>query len=171
CVTRPDVISEIHTAYLDAGARIIETNSFNSNAISLSEYGLQGEAARISLAAARLTRDAADRFMQQNPGQEVWVAGSVGPTSKSLSMAQSIGDADTDFDWDVLASAYFDQMKALIEGGVDLLVIETIFDALNAKAAIFASRRAMEATGVRVPLIISVTLTESGRTLSGQTLE
>ncbi len=171
CVTRPDVISEIHTAYLDAGARIIETNSFNSNAISLLEYGLQGEAARISLAAARLARDAADRFMQQNPGQEVWVAGSVGPTSKSLSMAQSIGDADTDFDWDVLAAAYFDQMKALIEGGVDILVIETIFDALNAKAAIFASRRAMEATAVRVPLIISVTLTESGRTLSGQTLE
>lgn len=170
CVTRPDVITEIHMAYLDAGARIIETNSFNSNAISLSEYGLQSEASRINMAAATLARDSADRFMRQNPGEEVWVAGSVGPTSKSLSMAQSIGD-DTDFDWDALTAAYFDQMKALIEGGVDVLIIETIFDALNAKAAIFASHRAMEATGVRVPVIISVTLTESGRTLSGQTLE
>ena len=171
CLTRPDVIGEIHRAYLDAGARIIETNSFNANAISLSEYGMEHEVARINRAAAEIARAAADSYMAEYAGEQVWVAGSVGPTSKSLSMAQSIESSDAAFDWDILTSAYFDQMKALIEGGVDLLLIETVFDALNAKAAIYSARRAMEAVGVRIPLIISVTLTESGRTLSGQTLE
>ena len=116
-MTRPDVISEIHTAYLDAGARIIETNSFNSNAISLLEYGLQGEAAHQPGGRTRLAHDAADRFMHAESRPRGMGGGSVGPTSKSLSMAQSIGDADTDFDWDVLAAAYFDQMKALIGVG------------------------------------------------------
>lgn len=171
CITRPDVISEIHTAYLESGAQIIETDSFNANVFSLAEYGLESEARRINRAAAELARDAADRFMRLNPGAEVWVAGSVGPTSKSLSMAQSIDGDVSGFDWDALAHAYTEQMESLIKGGVDLLMIETVFDALNAKAAIYAARRAMEMTGVRVPLIISVTLTESGRTLSGQTLE
>ncbi|WP_295728301.1 methionine synthase [uncultured Muribaculum sp.] len=171
CITRPDVISEIHTAYLESGAQIIETDSFNANAFSLAEYGLEHEARRINLAAAGVARDAADRFMGANPGTEVWVAGSVGPTSKSLSMAQSIDGSDSAFDWDALVHAYSEQMEALIDGGVDLLIIETVFDALNAKAAIYAARRAMEQAGVRVPLMISVTLTESGRTLSGQTLE
>lgn len=172
-VTRPDVIDSIHTAYLEAGASIIETNSFNANAVSLAEYGLSHEAARINRAAAMTARRAADRFMTSHPDREVWVAGSVGPTSVSLVMSQSIdGDSSSQtVDWDVLVDAYITQMRALIEGGVDLLLIETIFDSLNAKAAIYAARRAMEAEGVRVPLMVSVTLTESGRTLSGQTLE
>ena len=170
CLTRADVISEIHTEYLHAGARIIETNSFNANAISLAEYGLEDEVVRINGAAAFVARTAADTYMSEHPGREVWVAGSVGPTGKSLSMAQSLDSGDA-FCWDLLVETYVAQMCALIEGGVDLLLIETIFDTLNAKAAVYAARRSMELTGVRVPLMLSVTLTESGRTLSGQTLE
>jgi 5-methyltetrahydrofolate--homocysteine methyltransferase len=171
CITRSDVIKAIHTDYLNAGARIIETNSFNANAVSLAEYGLEHEVARINSAAAAVARQAVDEFMLANPDEEAWVAGSVGPTSKSLSMAQSIEGGDSSFDWDNLCDAYIEQMKSLISGGVDLLLIETVFDGLNAKAAVYAARRAMEAVGVRVPIIVSVTLTESGRTLSGQTLE
>ncbi|MCM1517596.1 MAG: methionine synthase [Pseudoflavonifractor sp.] len=172
CMTRPDVIAGIHRAYLDAGADIIETNSFNSNALSLADYGLADSVRILNLAAARLARSVADDYETAHPGSRRWVAGSVGPTSKSLSMSQGIDDPSADpVDWDVLVATYIDQMEALIEGGVDALLIETIFDGLNAKAAIYAARRAMERQGRRVPLMLSVTLTESGRTLSGQTLE
>ncbi len=169
CLTAPDVISSIHTEYLNAGATIIETNSFNANAISLADYGLSGYVTGINLAAARLARTAADTYHKTHPESGCYVAGSVGPTSKSLTM--SSGAEDDGITWDYLVSTYTEQMSALIDGGVDALLIETIFDGLNAKAAIYAARRAMENTGRRVPLMLSVTLTESGRTLSGQTIE
>lgn len=172
CITRPDVIGGIHRAYLDAGADIIETNSFNSNSVSLADYGLSDAVREVALASARLARMTVEEFEAAHPGEMRWVAGSIGPTSKSLSMSQGIDDPTAEkVDWDALVATYTDQMEALIEGGVDALLIETIFDGLNAKAAIYAARRAMERLGRRVPLMLSVTLTESGRTLSGQTLE
>ncbi len=167
-LTSPNVISDIHRSYLAAGADIIETDSFNANAVSLADYALSDCVKEINIAAARLARQAADEFMTANPGTQRWVAGSVGPTSKSLSM--SIDDTET-VDWDTLVDTYTDQIAALIEGGVDAILIETIFDTLNAKAAGYAARRAMEKQGCRLPLMFSVTLTESSRTLSGQTLE
>ena len=168
CITAPHIIKDIHLQYLDAGASIIETNSFNANAFSLADYALENEVEAINLAAARVAREAADVYMSNNPGRQCWVAGSVGPTSKSLSMASTLDD---DVSWDSLVATYIDQMRALIQGGVDILLLETIFDTLNAKAATYAARRAMEHEGVRVSLMISATLTENGRTLSGQTLE
>ena len=168
CITAPHIIKDIHLQYLEAGASIIETNSFNANAFSLADYALENEVETINLAAARVAREAADKYMSNNPGRQCWVAGSVGPTSKSLSMASTL---DEDVTWDSLVATYIDQMRALIKGGVDILLIETIFDTLNAKAATYAARRAMEFEGVRVPLMISATLTENGRTLSGQTLD
>lgn len=168
CITAPAVVKDIHRQYLDAGADIIETNSFNANSISLADYALEKEVERINLAAVTVAREAADEYMAANPHRRCWVAGSVGPTSKSLSMTSTLDD---DVSWDALVDTYITQMRTLIKGGVDLLLIETIFDTLNAKAATYAARRAMEQEGVRVPLMISVTLTESGRTLSGQTLD
>lgn len=172
CVTAPDAVKGIHAAYLEAGADIIETNSFNANAVSLADYGLADRVGEINAAAARVARSAADDVMSATPGRVCWVAGSVGPTGKSLSMSQGLdSDNSAAVGWDDLVLTYFDQMSALIAGGVDLLQIETVFDGLNAKAAVYAARRAMEAAGRRVPVIVSVTLTESGRTLSGQTLD
>lgn len=162
-LTRPDVIADIHRQYIAAGADIIETCSFNSNAISLEEYGLSSKAGEINRAAARIAREVADGSRRQ-----VWVAGSMGPTSKSLTMAMSLGDTVT---FDVMEQAYFEQAKALIAGGVDILIIETIFDTINAKAAIYATHRAMDSTGIKVPLITSVTVDSNGRTLSGQSLD
>ncbi len=170
-ITRPDVIDRIHTAYLEAGARIIETDSFNANAVSLADYDLEDYVAEINLAAASVARRAADRYMASHPETSCWVAGSVGPSGKSLSMSQEMDGVESTVTWDILAATFRDQCKALIEGGVDLLLIETVYDGLNAKAAVWGARRAMEDAGRRVPMIISVTLTESGRTLSGQTLE
>lgn len=167
CLTRPDAIAKIHLAYLEAGADIIETNSFNANAISLADYGLEAYAAEMNLAAATVAREVADQYMSAS-GRQVFVAGSVGPTNKSLTMAVTLGET---IDWDEMVNAYAIQIEALISGGVDLLLIETIFDTLNAKAAIYAATEVMEKDGKSIPIILSVTLTESGRTLSGQTLE
>lgn len=166
CLSRPDLIADIHRQYLEAGARIIETNSFNSNAISLADYGLSRMAREISRAAARIAREAVDAS-----GVEAWVAGSMGPTSKSLAMSRGLDGPDGMVDFATMESAYHDQALGLIEGGADLLLIETVYDGLNAKAAIAASRRAMAETGRTLPFIISATLTESGRTLAGQTLD
>lgn len=162
CLTRPDVIRGIHRAYIEAGADIIETNSFNSNAISMAEYGLGDRVAEINRAAARLARAEADAA-----GRKVFVAGSVGPSNVALSLGGETGNVS----FDEMAEAYRIQCAALIEGGVDLILLETIFDTLNAKAAIVGARRAIDESGRDVPLMISVTLTQQGRTLSGQTLE
>lgn len=172
CLTCREQIRKIHSDYIVAGADVIETNSFNANAVSMADYDLADRVREINLAAAAIAREAADEAMMREPGRECWVAGSVGPTSKSLSMAQGLdGNPREALTWDGLVAAYFTQMLALIEGGVDLLLIETVFDGLNAKAAVYAARRAMEAARRRLPLMVSVTLTESGRTLSGQTLD
>lgn len=165
-LTRPDVISEIHQEYIRAGADIIETDSFNANAISLEEYGLQSEVGEINRAAARLARAAADEAPER---RKVMVAGSMGPSNVALSLPEVAGARGVDFD--VMRSVYAEQAAALIEGGVDLLLLETIFDTLNAKAAIAGIEDAFDAVGKRIPLMISVTLTEQGRTLSGQNLE
>ena len=166
-LTSPHVVADIHRQYLKAGADIIETDSFNANAISLSDYGLERDVYEINHAAARLARSVADEFEQRK-----WVAGSVGPTNKSLSMSPSVDDpAARTLTWQKLMVAYVEQMRGLIDGGIDVLLIETVFDTLNAKAALWAAEEAMTACGRRVPIMLSVTLTESGRTLSGQTIE
>ncbi|MCC8036594.1 MAG: methionine synthase [Bacteroidales bacterium] len=167
CVTRPDIIGGIHRAYIDAGADIITSNSFNANAISLEEYGLAHQVSLVARAAAEVARREADEAMLREPDRKIWVAGSVGPTSKSLSMAQGLDEEGTPTTFDVLHNTYKEQITALVEGGVDIILIETIFDSLNAKAAILAAKE----VAPQVPIIMSVTLTESGRTLAGQTLE
>lgn len=173
CITRPDLIQKIHEAYLQAGADIIETNTFSAQRISMADYHLEDCCREINLEAARIARRAADRFTALTPEKPRWVAGSVGPTNKTCSMSPDVNNPGyRALTFDELAAAYQEQMEALIEGGVDLLLIETIFDTLNAKAAIYAAEEAMAAVGRQVPLMLSVTITDrTGRTLSGQTLE
>lgn len=173
CITRPDVIREIHAKYLEAGADIIETCSFNSQRISMSDYGMEANIRELNIAAARLAREEADRFTIQNPHKPRFVAGSVGPTNKTASISPDVNNpAMRGVTFAELAEAYQEQMEALIEGGVDALLIETIFDTLNAKAAIFAAEKAMDNCGRNVYLMLSATVADvSGRTLSGQTIE
>ena len=145
CLTAPHLIDEIHRAYLEAGADIIETNSFNANAISMADYRLESQVKEINRAAARIARKAADDY--STPDKPRFVAGSIGPTNKSCSMSPDMENpALRNLDFDTLATAYREQITALIEGGVDLLLIETIFDTLNAKAALFAAQESMKAS-------------------------
>ena len=171
CLTRPDVIQDIHRKYLMAGADIIETNTFSSTSVSMADYHVQEYVREMNLAAVKLAREVADEF--STPDKPRFVAGSIGPTNKTCSMSPDVNNpAMRALTYDELADAYREQMEALLEGGVDALLIETIFDTLNAKAAIFAAEKAMEATGVQVPVMLSVTVSDTGgRTLSGQTLE
>jgi 5-methyltetrahydrofolate--homocysteine methyltransferase len=172
-LTQPHLIEAIHRQYLEAGADIIETNTFNANAISMAEYLLQDKVAEINLAGARLARRAADKFMSENPGRICWVAGSLGPTSRTASMSQNVSSpAARTVTFDQLRQAYHEQASGLVEGGVDLLLVETIFDTLNGKAALFAIDQYFEDSGRRVPIMVSGTIVDrSGRTLSGQTVE
>ncbi len=173
CLTRPDVIREIHRRYLAAGADIIETNTFSAQRISMADYHVEDYCREINLAACRLAREVADEFTALNPSRPRFVAGSVGPTNKTCSMSPDVNDpAFRALTFDELVAAYREQMEALIDGGVDALLIETIFDTLNAKAALYAAEETMTAMNRRVPLMLSVTVSDkSGRTLSGQTLE
>jgi 5-methyltetrahydrofolate--homocysteine methyltransferase len=173
CLTRPDVIRDIHRKYLEAGADIIETNTFSSTTISMADYHVQEYVREINQAAVKLAREVADEYTRKNPAKPRFVAGSVGPTNKTASMSPDVNNpAFRAVSYDELATAYREQMEALLTAGVDAILIETIFDSLNAKAAIFAARQAMETTGVEVPLMLSVTVSDTGgRTLSGQTLE
>ncbi len=173
CLTRPEVIEDIHRKYLKAGADIIETNSFNATSVSMADYHVQAYCREINLAAARLARRIADEFTALNPEKPRFVAGSVGPTNKTCSMSPDVNNpAFRALTFDELQAAYCEQMEALLEGGVDALLIETIFDTLNAKAAIRAADLSMEKTGRKVPLMLSVTVSDiAGRTLSGQTLD
>ncbi|MCF2708019.1 methionine synthase [Bacteroides pyogenes] len=173
CLTRPDVIEDIHRKYLEAGADIIETNTFNSTAVSMADYHVEGYVREINLAAARLARALADEYTLANPDKPRFVAGSIGPTNKTCSMSPDVNNpAFRALTYDELSAAYCEQMEALVEGGVDAILIETIFDTLNAKAAIFAAVRTMEKMNVRLPLMLSVTVSDvGGRTLSGQTLD
>ena len=173
CLTRPDVIRDIHRKYLAAGADIIETNTFNSTSVSMADYHVQEYVREINFAAVKLAREVADEFTALTPDKPRFVAGSIGPTKKTCSMSPDVNNpAFRALTYDELAAAYREQMEAMLEAGVDALLIETIFDTLNAKAAIYAAEQAMEAIGVRVPLMLSVTVSDiGGRTLSGQTLE
>lgn len=172
-ISRPDVIGDIHRRYLEAGADIIETNSFSSQRISMEDYGACDYCHELNVSAARLARKYADDFTAKNPEKPRFVAGSIGPTNKTCSLSPDVNNpALRNITFDELASAYKDQIKALIEGGVDILLIETIFDTLNAKAALFAAREAMDEMSVELPVMLSVTVADkAGRTLSGQTLE
>ncbi|MBQ3752748.1 MAG: methionine synthase [Prevotella sp.] len=171
CLTRPDVILDIHRRYLRAGADIIETNTFSAQRISEADYGMASHAREMALAGARLARQAADEF--STPEKPRFVAGSVGPTNKTCSMSPDVSNpARRDLTYTQLFEAYVEQMDALIEGGVDALLIETIFDSLNSKCAIDAAMTAMQQRGVELPIMLSVTVSDlAGRTLSGQTLE
>ena len=171
CLTRPHVIAEIHKQYLDAGADIIQTNTFNANRISLADYGMEDLAFELNKSAAALARSVADAA--STPDKPRFVAGSIGPTNRTASISPDVSNPSArNVTFDQLVEAYFEAVDGLVAGGADILMIETIFDTLNAKAAIFAVEKFCEERGVRLPLIISGTITDaSGRTLSGQTTE
>jgi 5-methyltetrahydrofolate--homocysteine methyltransferase len=172
-LTRPDVIGAIHREYLAAGADIIETNTFTSTAIGQADYGLEALAFELNLAGARVAREAADEWTAKTPDRRRFVAGSIGPMNRTLSISPDVNNpAFRGMTFDEARAAYEDQVRGLLGGGVDLLLVETIFDTLNSKAAIAAIEQVFEERGARVPVIISVTVTDrSGRTLSGQTLD
>lgn len=173
CLTRPEVVEEIHRKYLKAGADIIETNTFNATRISQADYQTEEFVKEINREAAAIARQVADEYTRLNPEKPRFVAGSVGPTNKTCSMSPDVNNpAFRAVTFDQMNEAYQEQMEALLEGGVDLLLVETIFDTLNAKAAILAATEVMERCGRKVPLMLSVTVSDTGgRTLSGQTLE
>jgi 5-methyltetrahydrofolate--homocysteine methyltransferase len=171
-ITRPHIIQDIHRQFLDAGADIIETNTFNSNAPSMSDYGMDSLVGELNLAAARIARECADAYAAKT-GQPKFVAGILGPSNRTASISPDVNDPGyRNIDFEKLVETYLESAMALIEGGVDFLMVETIFDTLNAKAAIFAIHRSFEAAGLKLPVMISGTITDaSGRTLSGQTTE
>ena len=173
CLTRPYVIQDIHRKYLEAGADIIETNTFSSTTVSMADYHVEQYVREINLAAVKLAREVADEYTAKNPQKPRFVAGSVGPTNKTCSMSPDVNNpAFRALSYDELADAYQQQMEAMLEGGVDAILIETIFDTLNAKAAVYAAEQAIKITGVEVPIMLSVTVSDTGgRTLSGQTLD
>ncbi len=171
-LTQPALIEEIATEFAAAGVDIFATNTFNANAISQADYAAEAHVADINRAAARIVRGVADRFSERD-GKRRWVAGALGPTNKTLSLSPDVNDpAFREVDFDTMKAVYREQVDALAEGGVDFILVETIFDTLNAKAAIKATLEAGEALGRPLPLMISMTLTDlSGRNLSGHTVE
>ena len=172
-LTCPDIIEDIHKSYLSAGADIIETNTFNSNAISQSDYNLEKYVYNLNLQAAKIARKAADYFSNQTPNQPRFVAGILGPTSRTSSMSPDVNDPSyRNVTFDGLAATYSDQCNGLLDGGVDIIMVETVFDTLNCKAALYAIQETFEKREESVPVMVSVTITDaSGRTLSGQTIE
>ena len=172
-LTRPDVVGEICNAYLDAGADIVATNTFNSNSISLSDYGITGMAREINVAAAKLTRACADAATARDPSKPRFVAGALGPTNKTLSVSPKVSDPGfRAVTFDEVKDMYREQIDGLLDGGVDFILVETVFDTLNAKAALVAVDEAGEARGEVLPVMVSMTLTDlAGRNLSGQTVE
>jgi 5-methyltetrahydrofolate--homocysteine methyltransferase len=172
-LTRPEVVRGIHAAYLEAGADIVETNSFNSTAVSLADYRMEALAYELNREAAALARSVADEFEQRDPSRPRWVAGVLGPTTRSASISPDVNDPGfRNVTYEQLADAYADAARGLLDGGADLLMVETIFDTLNARAALFAVEGVFAERGARVPVMISGTITDqSGRTLTGQTVE
>jgi len=172
-LTRPHVIREIHDAYLEAGADIIETNTFNATRVAMADYHMEELAYEINVAAARLARQAADAFTNRSPEKPRFVAGVLGPTNRTASISPDVNDPGfRNIHFDALVAAYTESIRGLVEGGVDLLLIETVFDTLNAKAAVFAMESFFEESSIRVPVMISGTITDaSGRTLTGQVTE
>ena len=173
CLTRPQVVEEVHTAYLQAGADLIETNTFNATTLSQADYGLEALAYELNVAAAGVARRAADKVAAQD-GRRRFVAGAIGPLSKTLSISRDVNDPGArDVTFDQVRVAYAEQVQGLLDGGVDVLLVETIFDTLNAKVALFAIQEHFDAHPERrVPIMVSGTITDlSGRTLTGQTVE
>jgi 5-methyltetrahydrofolate--homocysteine methyltransferase len=174
CLTRPDVIEKIHSDYFAAGADMVETNTFSSTSIGQSDYHLEAAVREINLAAIGCARQAAKRAEAATPGRRCFVAGAIGPLNRTLSLSPDVNRPDyRAVTWDQVVGAYTEQINALLDGGVDALLVETIFDTLNAKAALFAIENVFDQRGAsaRVPVMISVTITDaSGRTLSGQTI-
>jgi len=173
-LTQPDIIEGIHREYLEAGADIIETNTFNAQAISMADYHMEAIAFEINVAAATLAKKAAADYTARNPAKPRFVAGAIGPMSKTLSLSPDVNNPGfRAVSFDEVSAAYYEQVKGLVQGGVDVLLIETIFDTLNAKAAIFAIKKYFrDSKQKELPILISGTITDaSGRTLSGQTLE
>ena len=177
-LTQPHIVKEIHKKYLAAGADIIETNTFNAQKVSLADYGMQALAYEMNVAAAKCAREAREEFYNQNPKSEIenpkFIAGALGPLNKTLSLSPDVNNPGfRALTFDEAVDAYYEQTKGLVDGGVDLLLVETIFDTLNAKAAIFAIKKYFRDTKKDgLPIMISGTITDaSGRTLSGQTLE
>src|SRR3989441_480480 len=173
CPPRPELVGAIHRQYLDAGADIIETNTFNSTAISMADYKLEAHVYDLNLAGASVARKAVDVVMAKDPKRQRFVAGAIGPTNRTASMSPDVNNpAFRTITYDELVAAYTEQVRGLMDGGVDVLLCETVFDTLNLKAALFAIDQYFEAKGRRVPVMVSVTITDrSGRTLSGQTVE
>jgi 5-methyltetrahydrofolate--homocysteine methyltransferase len=177
-ITKPEIIKAIHLEYLEAGADIIETNTFNAQAISLADYNMSEIAYELNIAAVSCAKEAVKSYLEKHPrmsGQAgPFIAGAIGPMNKTLSLSPDVNNPGyRSVSFDEVASAYYEQVKGLVEGGVDILLIETIFDTLNAKAAIYAIKKFFRDSGIKeLPLMISGTITDaSGRTLSGQTLE
>ncbi|MCF1266761.1 methionine synthase [Morganella morganii] len=172
-ITQPDIIREIHHAYLEAGADIIETNSFNSTVISMADYQMESLSDEINEAAAKLARECADEWTRKTPEKPRYVAGILGPTNRTASISPDVNDpAYRNVSYDALVGAYRSSVRALVRGGADIIMIETIFDTLNAKAAIYAVETEFETLGVKLPVMLSGTITDaSGRTLTGQTTE
>ena len=172
-LTQPKIIREIHNAYLEAGADIVETNTFNSQSISQADYGLESIAHELNVAASKLAREAADAWTKKTPDKPRFVAGAIGPTNRTASISPDVNNPGfRNVSFDELVEAYATQTRGLIEGGVDTILIETIFDTLNAKAAGFAVEQVYDEMGVELPIMLSDTITDlSGRNLSGQTPE
>jgi 5-methyltetrahydrofolate--homocysteine methyltransferase len=173
CITKPEVIEKIHRQYLEAGADIIETNSFGATTIALADYKLEAHAYEMNVAAARVARRAADGVMKERPGRRCFVAGAIGPMNRSLSMSRDVNDPGARLVvFDEVEAAYHEEVRGLVDGGADILLVETAFDTLNMKAALFAIERYFEESGRRLPIMASGTIVDlSGRTMIGQTVE
>ncbi len=172
-LTRPDIVAEVHRHYLEAGADIIETNTFSAQAISLADYELEHLAYDLNVAAARIARRVADEFMAEHPDRTCFVAGAIGPTNRALTLSPDVNNpAFRAVTYNQVMQAYYDQVRGLVDGGADILIVETVFDSLNSKAALFAIQKYFAETGNKLPVMCSFTITDaSGRTLSGQTVE
>jgi 5-methyltetrahydrofolate--homocysteine methyltransferase len=175
CLTQPQIVKEIHKQYLVAGANILETNTFNAQAVSMADYDMQKFAYEINVEAAKMAKLAVEEFCAETGADrsERFVAGAIGPMNKTLSLSPDVNNPGyRAITFDEVADAYYEQIQGLVEGGIDIILIETIFDTLNAKAAIFAIKKFFKASGMKLPVMVSGTITDaSGRTLSGQTLE
>lgn len=172
-ITQPEIIKDIHAAYFEAGADIVETNTFSSTTIAQADYGLESAVYELNYQSAKIAKEVANEFTAKNPDQPRYVAGSIGPTNRTLSLSPDVNKPEyRNITFDELKEAYFEQVKALVEGGSDLLLVETVFDTLNCKAALFAISDYFEESGTELPIMVSGTITDaSGRTLSGQTAE
>ncbi|MEX0298138.1 MAG: homocysteine S-methyltransferase family protein, partial [Kordiimonas sp.] len=172
-LSNPGIIEKIHNDFFEAGADIIETDTFNATTISMADYDMQSLAHEINVEGAKLARKVADEWTAKTPNKPRFVAGSIGPMNQSLSVSPDVNNPGyRSVTFDQVSAAYKEQVEGLVEGGVDIILIETVFDTLNAKAAIFATEEVFEERGVRLPIMMSCTVTDmSGRNLSGQTIE